>query len=169
MVESAGHQGWWPQRSYVNRARESTIIPSQREIFQISFRVLVSDYMKILHDFTPECTHVIYNVHVTYIIIYKYHAHEYILIYINCKIPWKLESLTPSQVILSDRWQLRAKVLTFLIFPSLRGRNRMGQKSPHPPSLGTPLLLPPQFFFLSSTLLLSRTVGSFLASLPLSK
>lgn len=58
-----------------------------------------------------------------------------------------MESLTPSQVILSDRWQLRAKVLTFLIFPSLRGRNRMGRKSPHPPSLGTPLLLPPPHSF----------------------
>lgn len=88
----------------------------------------------------------------------------YIHIYI--KIPWKLESLTPSQVILSDRWQLRAKLLTFQTFPSLRGRNRMGWKSHHPPSLDTP---PTQFFLLSSTLLLSRTVGSLPASIPLSK
>lgn len=72
-----------------------------------------------------------------------------IYIYINCKIPWKLESFTPSQVILSDRWQLRAKFLTFLIFPtfpSLRGRNRMGGKSPHPPSLGTLSSSPNSFF-----------------------
>lgn len=133
----------------MNRARESAAIPFQMEIFQIIFRVLVSDYLEILYHFTSECTHVIYNVYITYIIIYKYHAHEYILIYINCKIPWKLESLTPSQVILSDRWQLRAKFLTFLIFPtfpSLRDRNRMGRKSPHPPSLGTLSSSPNSFF-----------------------